>query len=300
MQDHTPIDPSAHIPPNPIDPIDPPINETALHRAADAIRACLSERGTIAIVTGAGCSAESGIPTFRGFFSAAGNEAAARLDDDPDAVELPLWANNDPIALATPQGFARDPELVTRWYDWRRRRCLKAQPNAGHLALAELERLAHAAGSDYQLFTQNIDRLHQRAGSHTVHELHGSLYRWRDLHTHNEHELLSPEPLGTYPPPAPDTGNPMRPCVVWFGEALPASVVRAAERAVQRCTVFMSIGTSAVVYPAAGFAEAAAARGALVIEVNLEPTPLSPHVDINLRGRSAAILPRIVAALDNA
>lgn len=279
---------------------DPPTDEHAIERAAQALHDCLSRQGTITIVTGAGCSAESGIPTFRGFFSAAGSEAAARLDDDPDAVELPLWANNDPVALATPQGFARDPELVTRWYDWRRRRCLKAQPNAGHHALAELERLATAAGGSCQLFTQNIDRLHQRAGSYAVHELHGSLYRWRDLHTNDEHELLSPDPLGTYPPPAPGTGNPMRPCVVWFGETLPPKVVRAAEHAVERCTVFMSIGTSAVVYPAAGFAEAAADRGAFVIEINLEPTPLSSTVDITLRGRSAALLPKIVAALNQA
>lgn len=288
MPDHT----APNLPP------DPPIDEPAIHRAAEAIRRCLDDRGTIAIVTGAGCSAESGIPTFRGFFAAAGNEAAARLDNDPDAVELPLWANNDPIALATPQGFARDPELVTRWYDWRRRRCLKAKPNPGHLALAELERLAHTAGGDCELFTQNIDRLHQRSGSQTVHELHGSLYRWRDLHTNEEHELLNPEPLGTYPPPAPDTGNPMRPCVVWFGEMLPPEVIRAAEHAVQSCTVFMSIGTSAVVYPAAGFAEAAADRGAFVIEINLEPTPLSASVDITLRGRSALLLPKIIAALN--
>ncbi|MGP1345307.1 MAG: Sir2 family NAD-dependent protein deacetylase [Phycisphaerales bacterium] len=269
----------------------------ALGRVGEALLGCIAHGGLVAVCSGAGCSAESGIPTFRGAVAGGeGADAPGGDDGDDPAIALPLWSRNDPAALATPEGFARDPELVTRWYDWRRRRCLRASPNAGHRALAELEALcAGADGDGFVLLTQNVDGLHQRAGSVRVHELHGSLYRWRDVATGAERVFADPAPMGVYPPRNDATGNALRPCVVWFGEALPEEVVDAGLEAASRCEVFLSVGTSAAVYPAAGFAEAAGARGAFVAEVNLEATGLSGVADVSVRGRCAELLPRLVS-----
>ncbi|MEM1167031.1 MAG: NAD-dependent deacylase [Planctomycetota bacterium] len=248
----------------------------AIHEVARAVDAARS----VAVVTGAGVSAESDIPTFRESMSG-------------------LWAEFDPQQLATPEAFAADPERVTRWYDHRRLGCLAAEPNPGHLALAEIERRVTARGGSFMLLTQNVDGLHQRGGSERVVEVHGSLMRWRCMATGQECEP-PPEPFERFPPPSPfDAGNVLRPGVVWFGEMLPGAALDAADRAIATADIFFSVGTSTVVYPAAGFVQAAGSRGASTVEVNPEPTPISDEVTWSLRGPSGEILPKIVAAMDD-
>lgn len=241
-----------------------------------AAAAALGSARSIVVLTGAGVSAESGVPTFR------------------DAM-TGLWAKYDPHELATPEAFAREPALVTRWYDWRRQMVLGCAPNPGHLALAALQRRAEAEGRSFTLLTQNVDRLHQRAGSTGVVELHGTILEWRCTRT-GERRTPGPEPMTEFPPKTA-AGGLLRPCVVWFGEALPAEAVEAADRAVSACDLFISIGTSAVVYPAAGFIHAARDRGAVTIEINRDPTPVTGLVDIALAGPSGEILPRLAAML---
>lgn len=227
------------------------------------------------VVTGAGVSAESAIPTFRDTMTG-------------------LWAKFDPQTLATPEAFAADPETVTRWYDHRRLGCLAAEPNAGHTALAEIERRVTARGGSFTLLTQNVDGLHRRAGSVHVVELHGSVARWRCTATGREFEP-GPDAFKTFPPPSPfEEGAVLRPCVVWFGEALPDVALDAAERALETCDLFLSIGTSSVVWPAAGFMHAASARGAPTVEINPEPTGISDDVTWSVRAKSGEALPAIV------
>lgn len=233
---------------------------------------------SLVVITGAGISAESGIRTFR------------------DTMEG-LWKDFDPQKLATPQAFAADPATVTRWYDWRRRGCLEAEPNPGHLALAAIEREMTKRNGTFTLLTQNVDRLHQRAGSTNVVELHGTIMRWRCTVTGQEVEP-GPEEFATCPMPSPFSdakGALLRPCVVWFGEALPQSALEAAFDAVQTCDLFMTVGTSSIVYPAAGFVEFAAQRGAVTVEVNRDATPATGLVDHAARGLAGELLPRIVA-----
>jgi len=227
----------------------------------------------IAVLTGAGISAESGIPTFR------------------DAL-TGLWARYDPADLATPQAFARNPQLVSQWYDQRRCRVADCRPNAGHFALAALQHIAIDHGREFTLITQNVDRLHQAAGSMDVIELHGSLWIWRCINCGQEAEERGPA-FGNYPLRC-TCGGVRRPAVVWFGEALPADAVSQAQRAAASSDLFLSIGTSSVVYPAAGLIEQAIQCGAKVLEVNLQPTPFSDAVDCIIRGRSGEILPRLV------
>lgn len=208
-----------------------------------------------------------------------------------------LWKDFDPQKLATPEAFAADPALVTRWYDWRRQGCLAAEPNPGHLALAELERRLDARGGSLVILTQNVDGLHKRAGNRNVVELHGSIHIWRCTKTGRELRP-GPEPFPEFPPTSP-AGFPMRPGIVWFGEALPLHALREAARVAAECDLFFSIGTSALVYPAAGFIDEASGNGATTIEINKDPTPLSSRVDFALRGLSGEILPRIVSSLGN-
>jgi NAD-dependent deacetylase len=243
----------------------------SLHQARELIDRARS----IVVLTGAGISAESGISTFRGGMDA-------------------LWKDLDPQTLATPEAFASDPEKVTRWYDWRRLKCRDAIPNAGHIALAELEqKLAKRAGR-FTLLTQNVDRLHQRAGSMNVVELHGTIMAWRCSATDKPVEM--PEgPLQVFPLPSPHyAGAFVRPCVVWFGEMLPAEALRAAEERVSSCDLFMSIGTSSLVYPAASYYQHAAVRGAATIEINPQATPASSFMDVSLRARAATTLSALV------
>jgi NAD-dependent deacetylase len=244
-----------------------------------AVAARLAGARRVAVLTGAGISAESGIRTFRGMVE--GGMAG-------------LWKDFDPQKLATPEAFAADPELVSRWYDWRRVGCLAAEPNAGHIALAQLEDRMRERGGTWTLLTQNVDGLHQRGGSRNVVELHGSIHIWRCTRTGAE-VRPGPTPFQIFPPPS-DAGDGalLRPGVVWFGEALPVAAVRAAAEAVAACDVFLSIGTSSVVYPAAGFVEEAGANGALTVEINPEPTPLSRRVDFSLRGKAGEVLPRLL------
>jgi len=245
-----------------------------------------SARHVVAI-TGAGISAESGLRTFRG-------STAASASDLPKDMQA-LWAEFDPQTLATPEAFEADPEKVSRWYDWRRLGCLAAEPNPGHLALAQIERAISSSGGTFTLLTQNVDRLHQRAGSSNVVELHGNIIQWRCTVSLRLVDLAA-EPLTQFPMPSPHTPQGiLRPHVVWFGEMLPEEAVATASAAVAGCDLFLSIGTSAVVYPAAGFLHAARARGASSIEVNAEPSAATTVVDIALQGSAADILPRLHA-----
>jgi NAD-dependent deacetylase len=232
-------------------------------------REWLREASSVAALTGAGISAESGIPTFRG----AGG----------------LWREFRAEDLATPDAFARDPRLVWEWYDWRRGLIAKAEPNAGHRALAELEGRA----ARFTLITQNVDGLHDRAGSRNLLKVHGDIWMvrctacWLEM---RDDRVPLPEL-----PPRCGCGGLLRPGVVWFGEELPADVWRKAERAAREADVFLVAGTSAVVYPAAGLVPLAKAAGAKVIEVNLDETPFSEEVDCSLRGRAGELLPQLIA-----
>ena len=224
----------------------------------------------VAILTGAGISAESGVPTFR-------------------EAQTGLWARYNPEELATPDAFRRDPKLVWEWYAWRQERVRQAEPNPGHRALVEMERRI----AEFTLITQNVDGLHRRAGSHNVLELHGNLFRAKCFSEDRPVESWSDG--DDVPPRCPRCGGLLRPDVVWFGEMLPAGVLRAAERAALAAEVFFSIGTSALVYPAADLPFSALAAGVAVVEINPQPTPLSPHVTFSLNGAAGAVLPALVA-----
>jgi len=248
-----------------------------LQRQIERIAGFLREAGSVTVLTGAGVSAESGIPTFR------------------DA-QTGLWAKYDPMELATPQAFARDPSLVTRWYDERRHKCAECRPNPGHLALARLQDALEGAGKGFTLITQNVDRLHQEAGSRDPLELHGSLWVWRCTSCGDEREERQ-VPFPEHPPRC-ECGGMRRPAVVWFGEALPETVMAAAWRAAEGCGLFMSLGTSSLVEPAASLGRVAAAGGATTVEINPRETPLSPWVDVSLRGATGELLPVILSALE--
>ena len=229
----------------------------------------LREAKAITVLTGAGVSAESGVPTFRG----------------PGG----LWKQFRPEDLATPQAFRRAPELVWEWYDWRRGVIANIKPNPAHYALAELEERVPR----FTLITQNVDGLHQQAGSKTVLEVHGSIWTLRCTacgRTWGDRSI----PLAL--PPRCECGSLARPGVVWFGENLPVKVWTAAEEATRSSDVFLVVGTSAVVYPAAGLVPLARAAGAKTIEINLEATPMSSSVDYALTGAAGEILPRILQA----
>ena len=233
----------------------------------------LAQARRVAVLTGAGISAESGIPTFR------------------DAL-TGLWANYDPQTLATPEGFARDPRLVWEWYAARRARIADVRPNPGHAALAALERRFE----QFTLVTQNIDSLHQRAGSHEVVELHGNITRVRC----SREEILVSQFAQDESPPRCPCGAYLRPDVVWFGEMLPADALARAEEAAEHCEIFLSIGTSAQVYPAAELPLRALSAGATVIEINPERTSLTRHAHFSLRGASGLVLPQLLDHLNAA
>lgn len=229
----------------------------------------------VVVLTGAGVSAESRIPTFR------------------DAMEG-LWASFDPQTLATPEAWDANAALVSEWYDFRRRKCAEAEPNPGHHALAQLEQAVVERGGDFLLITQNVDGLHRRAGSRSLVEVHGSLAVWRCTLTGQEFTDLPPV-FERYPPPSP-AGGLLRPGVVWFGEMLPEEAVATAQAASAACDLFFSVGTSSLVYPAAGFSITAAQSGATVVEINRDDTPLSSIMTHTLRGPSGILLPMLVEA----
>jgi NAD-dependent protein deacetylase/lipoamidase len=239
------------------------------------VRKALVDAESVVVLTGAGISAESGVPTFRGRDG--------------------LWRNFSPEQLATPEAFERDPRLVWEWYDWRRGLILAAQPNGGHYALAELERRKMRDGLEpeaFTLITQNVDGLHDRAGSRRVLKLHGDIWLTRctrcGAEKRNEHV-----PLAELPPRCP-CGSLERPGVVWFGEPLPAAEWDQAFMAAGRARVFMVVGTSGLVYPAAGLVEVARRSGAEIVIVNPEATALDSSARWILRGPSGEVLPRLL------
>ena len=231
-------------------------------------RAWLRDANSAAVLTGAGISAESGVPTFRGNGG--------------------LWKNFRPEELATPEAFARDPKLVWEWYDWRRGLIANAQPNAGHAALA---RLQHQKKT-FTLITQNVDGLHDKAGSWRILKLHGDIWRFRCM------ECGADWPDRRVPlpklPPHCRCGGLARPGVVWFGEPLPPGIFQEAEHAASTAEVLLVVGTSAVVYPAAALAPLARQAGAKVIEVNIEDTALSGECHASLRGPAGEMLPQLI------
>jgi len=232
--------------------------------------AALRRAGAITALTGAGMSAESGIPTFR------------------DA-QTGIWARFDPQALASRAGFMRDPRRVWEWYASRRAAMARAAPNAGHRALAEMER----HGPMVTVITQNIDGLHARAGSQRVIELHGNVERVRCF---AEDVVVAAWDDAGDLPRCPRCGGLLRPDVVWFGELLPIAALAAAIEAARYGDVFLSIGTSGLVEPAASLAHEALACRVPVVEINPEPTPLTPLATFALRGRAGEVLPELVAA----
>jgi NAD-dependent deacetylase len=227
----------------------------------------------VVVLTGAGVSAESGVPTFR-------------------EAQTGLWERYDPHELATPEAFHRHPKRVWKWYQWRRALIRNVQPNHGHLALVQLAQHVPRL----TLVTQNVDGLHQQAGSQDVIELHGNIHR---SICSTEGTLARAEDVdeqGERLPRCKRCGSLLRPDVVWFGEALPRAALSAAVSAVETCDLFFAVGTSALVYPAAALPPMAAERGAITVEVNTERTPITRLVNYHLQGRSGVVLPALLRA----
>lgn len=227
----------------------------------------LRESKKIVFFTGAGISAESGIPTFRG----------------KDGI----WNKLKPEELANFNAFMRNPQMVWEWYNHRKKIIHEAKPNAGHLAIAEMQNLFE----DVTVVTQNIDNLHRRAGSKKIYELHGNIERnfCIKCRTFYNEELDFSEGV-----PKCECGGLIRPDVVWFGEFLPGDQFQGGEEASRNCDMFFVVGTSAVVYPAAGLVYAAKRSGAFIVEVNIEETEISSVCDASFYGESGKILPAIV------
>ena len=230
----------------------------------------------IAVLSGAGISAESGVPTFR---------------DD----ETGLWAQYNPYEISSTDGWQKHPERVWAWYLWRHHLVKEVSPNDGHRAVAAWQDYA-----DVTVITQNVDDLHERAGSKTVHHLHGSLAEfWCDTCGSRYHGPLPDmtDPVLEKTPPSCECGGLIRPGIVWFGEQLPDEPWQAAVEAVTCADIVVVVGTSGVVYPAAGLPEVALARGAVVIEVNPEPTPLSEAATAYIQQSAGAALPTLLQRL---
>lgn len=232
----------------------------------------LSEASHITALSGAGASAESGVPTFR----------------DPDG----LWQKVDAGKMATLEGFRGDPITVQSWYAARRRTALSVEPHAGHYALAELERIA----SRFSLITQNVDGLHARAGNRNLIEIHGSLLEYECVSCGQECPPLETT-LDDDEPAFCACGGLVRPSVVWFGEMLDPARLERAWSAASDCDVFLSIGTGAEVYPAAELPLLAKRNGAFVVEINPGPTAISPVVDESIKGPAGKVLPALVEKL---
>jgi NAD-dependent deacetylase len=246
--------------------MDDSIDQQGVTRA----RALLAGARAIAVLTGAGISAESGIPTFR------------------DAL-TGLWARFRPEDLATPAAFVRDPARVWAWYAGRRAQVASVAPNAGHRALAKIEDDAAARGARFTLVTQNVDGLHHAAGSRRIHELHGNIRRVKCFD--QGHPAAAWSEAGEMPPRCEACGSMLRPDVVWFGEMLPEGALEDALAVAASCDVFLSVGTSGLVEPAAWLPFAALDAGAAVIEVNPERTPLTAKATLALEGTAGAVLP---------
>ncbi|MGB3542049.1 SIR2 family NAD-dependent protein deacylase [Rubrivirga sp.] len=245
-----------------------------LYPFSDTLVRRLREAERVAVLTGAGISAESGVPTFR----------------DPDG----LWQKFRPEELANVEAFLDNPTLVQGWYAHRRAVVEDVAPNDGHRALAALERWVVGRGGEFLLATQNVDGLHRRAGSESLVELHGTITRSHciDCHAPAHESALEAGPLT-----CENCGGLVRPDVVWFGEALPEEAIGRATEAAAMADVYLSVGTSSVVYPAAGLPQIARQSGAYVAEVNPEPSDIAWRLHEQVRGRAGDILPEIVGAL---
>lgn len=237
------------------------------------LREIFSKTTRIVVLTGAGVSAESGMPTFRG--------------------EDGWWRNYRAEELATPHAFAKDPKLVWEWYDMRRKIIHDCLPNPAHDTIAEMEKYF----DEFRLITQNVDGLHDRAGSKNIIELHGNLWRVRCEEEGKKFDFME-VPLKDVPPKC-KCGALIRPDVVWFGEAMPVQETEAAFQAAQSCNVLFVIGTSGIVQPAASIPMVAKQSGAKLIEVNLDPTPFSSLADFSLLGKAGETLPKLWEFIKN-
>jgi NAD-dependent deacetylase len=243
-----------------------------MDKQLEKVRNKLREARRVAVITGAGVSAESGVPTFRG--------------------KEGLWRNHDPMQLATPEAFHRDPKLVWQWYNWRRELIAKCQPNPGHKALVELEKRI----PEFLLITQNVDGLHELAGSEKIVRIHGSIWqvRYADTAAGTEWEDRNvPVPRLPY---TDEEGRMLRPGVVWFGEMLPRNEIMKIEQFFSESDpdLILIAGTSALFPYIQSWAMSAGRHGGLLVEVNRDPTPLSQIADISIEGKSGEILPRLV------
>lgn len=236
----------------------------------EMVKAVLAGARKVAVLTGAGVSAESGVPTFRG--------------------DGGMWKHHRAEDLARPDAFAANPDLVWEFYNWRRRLINDCKPNPAHMSLAELERQV----DDFLLITQNVDGLHWLAGSRKLMEMHGSLWHVRCTHCTYAREDRSELPDL---PECPSCGHMLRPGVVWFGEPLIPGVLRHAIQRISGADVFLSIGTSSLVQPAASFFQLAKDHGAVTVEINLDPTPNTGFMDFALHGKAGDILPELVAGV---
>ncbi len=241
--------------------------EAKIERAARI----LANTGALLVFTGAGVSAESGFPTFRG--------------------KDGLWNQYEIQKMATPEGFTHDPRAVWEWYSWRRGLVLKGKPNPGHYAIARLERLF----DDFLVATQNVDNLHRIAGNTKIAELHGNIFA--EKCTRCGFKRWSEE-IYTEPPRCPECGALLRPDVVWFGEMLDPRVVEQVWTFAEHADTILVVGTSVVVYPAAQLPDIVRSHGGRIIEVNLDPTPISHLAEVSIRGKSGEILPKIVEKLE--
>lgn len=235
-------------------------------------KAIIDNASSITVLTGAGISAESGIPTFRG--------------------EDGLWRKFRSEELATQEAFQRDPKLVWEWYDWRRGLVKEAMPNPGHYALVNLEN----EKTNFTLVTQNIDGLHQLTGNRNIIEMHGNLWQIRCTRcgvVEENHDV----PLKEIHPKCKNCDALGRPNVVWFGEMIPMSIIDNILIAIDKCQVMLIVGTSGIVEPAASMGLVAKHTGKTVIEVNLETTPNSSHYDISILGKSGEILPMLCSGV---
>ncbi|BCS90097.1 NAD-dependent deacylase [Pseudodesulfovibrio sediminis] len=236
------------------------------------VKAVLDGGRSVVALTGAGVSAESGVPTFRG--------------------KDGMWKKNRPEDLARPDAFAAHPELVWEFYNWRREKMGQCEPNPAHVALARMEKTL----PNFLLITQNVDGLHARAGSRKLMEMHGSLWQVKcTVCTHAREDYSALPAL----PECPVCGHLLRPGVVWFGEPLVPGVLKVAIDQISKADVFLSIGTSNLVQPAASFYQLAKDHGAVTVEVNLEPTPNTGFMDFALHGQAGDILPELVTGLSD-
>jgi NAD-dependent deacetylase len=248
--------------------IETSINELKIMRMLEQLAARMKPHSRITVLTGAGVSAASGVPTFRG----------------PNG----LWKNFRPESLATAEAFQRDPRLVWEWYDWRRQVLSTKQPNRAHEVLAAWSKRYE----NFALITQNVDGLHERSGAQNVIRFHGSIWEvscWDNCGQAPARWWDETVPYPRIPPACPHCGGLIRPGVVWFGEGIDQEVLRRSSAALD-CDIFFTIGTSSLVYPAASLVHEAKRRGAFTVEMNIEPTPASAELDLALEGPAEELL----------